>query len=392
MRLTIHSMNGSSVPRHCGVLEAGSPSNECPSSEWNFIQTMMSLIHNAIPNGMRKESMILGVGSTCPSAIQLTGKSSIRQYLTISGVLADKQDPEFFDATITMSTTQQAVIADALTSVSALWNIIMTSAQIGKRHGASILDEQKTVHTISNDYYQPYSSAFCVRDAIQGPNDDRIMAFPILGTFDYDAEPGLLSSINANISGLPAVEAPSIRRSQLLELPGMETDNRVKWVQLPESPLTGVSVGLIVLLPQNPSNSTKETTETIQNNTDIVVCNLAAGWGLSEMHVTNTRGGDSATSSLIKLGNLKRLFDRPSHPAMRLNDYQSYTDASVFFGPPMFPSIPVKIDVEWAEYLNPYVPSANTTVMDYLLKFFAPNNSKVEYPEVAIQYMIRYRT
>lgn len=365
MRLTMHSMNGSSVPRHCGVLEAGSPSNECPSSEWNFMQTWISLTRYAIPSGMRNESTLLETRTVPPSAIQLTGKSSTRQYLSVDQFLANAEHPELFDAT-TISTTQQAVIADALTSLSALWSTVMSSAQIGSRHGASFLDEQKTVHTISNDYYQPYSSAFCMRDSIQGPNDESIMAFPIMGTFNYYEEPGLESSIYANISGLPAVEVPSLRRSQLLELPDMESDNRFKWVQLPESPLTGVSVGLIVLLPPNPSSLTNKAKRTIQDNTDIVVCNIAAGWGLSSISVTNTQEGDGATSSLTKVDASKLHKGDTSSPLL-LNRFQSLTDQPLGFYRPTFPSIPIEIDVEWAEYLNPYVPSANTTVIDYLL-------------------------
>lgn len=380
-------MNGSSVPRHCAVLEAGWLSNECPSSEWDFIQTWWSLIDHAIPSNIQEQSVLFDGSITPSTAIQLTGKTSTRQYETIDMAFLGNSDLPYGTRS-TASTTQQAVISDALATISAIWTAVMSYGQVGVHHGASFSDEQETVHAIANDYYQPYSSAFCVRDAIRGPNDKRIMVFPILPAIVANTKSSLLSNINASISGFPAVEAPSIRRAQLLELPGMDSDNRIKWVQLPESPFNGVSVGLIILLPQNPSNLSKQTTTTIKNHTDIVVCSLGAGWGSSSINMTNTRGTNSATSSLVKFD-----YSNLSGPSssVTLNQFQALT-TSVLFDPPTFPSLPIEMDVGWAEYLNPYVPSANTSAIDYLLKHLAPNGSKSANPEAVTQYLIRYRT
>ncbi|MCJ1264424.1 hypothetical protein MMC22_004295 [Lobaria immixta] len=377
-------MNGSSVPRHCAVVEAGMPSNDCPSSEWDFMQTWISLTDQSVPIGLKNQSGLLKGTIIPPSAIQLTGKTSIRQYKQVwspvyvtlgtrnssSNVLFESAD----------SSTQQAVIADALTSISTIWDLAIGGAGIGSHHGASFHEDQKVVHTIANNYYQPYSSAFCVRDAIQGPNDQRIMIFPIVPESTWDARD--TPYINASISGFPGVEAP-IRRAQLLELPGVESDNRAKWIQLPQIPLTGVSVGLIVLLPQNPSDLSKQSNTTIQNNTDIVVCSIGAGWGLSSINMTSAQGTNSATSSLIKfdistLNSTSDLFFDPF----------DLTDSSVLFAQPVFPSIPIETDVEWAEYLNPYVPSANTTVIDLLIKHWAGNGSKPASPEIAARDII----
>ncbi|MCJ1267491.1 hypothetical protein MMC22_007376 [Lobaria immixta] len=383
----MYSLNGSSVPRHCAVVEAGSPSNQCPSSEWDFMQKWLSSGRNSIPIGFQKQSAILSAVDTIIDAIQLTGKTAARQYKSIQfgyGNPLPGKVESIFEAVAVVSTTQQAVIADALTSTSTIWNVASDFGQIGSHHGASLFDRQKAIHAIDNNYYQPYSSAFCVRDSIQGPNDQRILAFPISGSIDYTST-GLLSNINTSISGIPAVEATSIRRAQLLALPGMESDNRVKWVQLPQSLLTGVSVGLVVLLPKSSSDLSKQTTTAIQNNTDIVVCNIAAGWGASSLNITVAKGGHSATSSLTKYDAFSLLsnFSTPYS-----NRFQSLTDQSVFFAQPMFPSIPIAIDVEWAEYLNPYVPSVNTTVIDFLLKDVALNGSKVALPEIATMQIV----
>ena len=378
----MYSLNGSSVPRHCAVVEAGSPSNQCPSSEWEFMQNWLSLGIHSMPRDFKSQSPVLNAVSLPPDIIQLTGKTSVRQYK--SGSLDYRHSlpgKPIFEAEATMSTTQQAVIADALTSTSTIWRVALAFGQIRGHHGDSLRDAQKAVHIIANDYYQPYSSVFCVRDTIQGPNDQRILAFPISVGFAYLSirDPGLLPNTSASISGIPAVEATSIRRAQLLELPGMVSDNRIKWVQLPQSPSTGVSVGVVVLLPRNPSNLDEQTTTAIQNYTDIVVCNIDAGWGASTMNMTAVGGTNGATSSLVKY-DASSILSNFTTPL--LNRFQTLADQSVFFNQPMFPSIPIDIDVEWAEYLNPYVPSVNATVIDFLLKHNARNGSKVALPEL----------
>ena len=384
MRLTLHSMKGSSVPRHCAVMEAGMPSNECPSSEWNFVQTWLSLTQNSVPMAFRNQSGILKGASIAPSAIQLTGKTSNRQYRQVQSPVylttGNSSSIVRFDSAD--SSTQQAVIADALTSISSIWDMTIGYAEIGSHHGASFHDDQKVVHTIAENYYQPYSSVSCVRDAIRGPNDQRVMSFPIFppsvpGTQDY-------LDTNASISGVPAVEVP-IRRAQLLELPGTESDNRVKWIQLPQKPLMGVSVGFIVLLPKNPSGLSKQSTTAIQNKTDIVLCSIGAGWGVSSINMTSATETNSATSSRIKFDESSIKLETTSPFS---NPFQDFTDVSVLFVQPLFPSIPIEIDVEWAEYLNPYVPSANTTVIDLLMKYSAINGSKSALPEVAARNII----
>ncbi|MCJ1269237.1 hypothetical protein MMC22_009127 [Lobaria immixta] len=268
--------------------------------------------------------------------------------------------PSSFEAIASETTTQHAAIADALASISSLWDLTVVDGGIGTQHGASYHDNQIVVHSIATDYYQPYSSVFC-------------------------APTRALSIVNASISGVPAVEAPSIRRAQLLELPGIESDNRVKWVQLPQSPLTGVSVGFVVLLPRNPSDLSKRVTTTIQNNTDIVVCSIAAGWGASSINITSFQHSNSPTSSLVKF-DISSVTLNDSTP--NLNLFQTRSNLPVFFSQPRFPSIPIEIDVDWAEFLNPYVPSANTTVIDFLLKYSAKNGSKAGVPEVATRNII----
>lgn len=370
-------MNGSLLPRHCLVMEAGSPSDECPSSEWEFMRIWMSLFKNNIPVDIKKQSSILRRQAIGPEGVRLTGKSSTRQYkvspVDVRGILSDNSS---FDFLYIASTTQQVVVADALTSLSSIWTITTSNDQIRPHHGASIQDQQKAVHTIAQGYYQPYSYAVCIRDTILGPNDQRSMGFPIIPRY---------SELDLNASaGVPVVEAPSIKRSQLLKLPGLESDNRVKWVQLPKGPQLYGSIGLTVLLPSNPPDLSKHNITAIEDYADMVICTTSAGWGASSINLTAANGGNSATSSSANID-----FSSDSNNSFpNRNHFQTLSDQSFVIDEPVFPSIPIEIDVTWAEYLNPYVPSANTTVIDILLKQSALNGSKAGLPEVAAMNIV----
>ncbi|MCJ1267293.1 hypothetical protein MMC22_007178 [Lobaria immixta] len=94
---------------------------------------------------------------------------------------------------------------------------------------------------------------------------------------------------------------------------------------------------------------------------------------------------NSATSSLAKSD---ASILEASNYSTSMNNFQSFTNLEIDYDPPNFPSIPIEIDVEWAEYLNPYVPSLNTTVIDFLLKQSAMNGSKPGAPEIALMDII----
>ncbi|MCJ1265695.1 hypothetical protein MMC22_005575 [Lobaria immixta] len=368
-------MNGSSVPQHCAVVEAGSLSSECPSSEWEFMQTWMSLSQHPVPRSFTHKSSMLAELTGLPGSVQLTGRFSTRQFLFTPYDF----DTKFFSVESSISSTQQSVIADALTSTGSIWWAAVIESGQKSRHGATLKDQQKAVHTIANDYYQPYSSVFCLHDVIEGPNDQRNIAVPI----SPEWKPELLSNVTASISGYPAVEFPSIQRAQLLEIPGRESDNRVKWIQLSQNPLTHASIGLVVLLPKDPPTVPMA----IKNNADIVVCNIQAGWGASSIKITSNQEGSSSTSSLVNFDtSIGSVFDSSPNS---MNRFEATDETTVYFNrQPAYPSIPIEIDVEWAKYLNPFVPSVNTTVIDFLLKSVAANGSKSDYPEYPSQDIV----
>ena len=379
MSLTMHSMNGSLVPPHCAVVEVGSLSSECPSSEWDFLRTWLSLTQHPLPQSFGNKSSILSepnLSGIQYSPLQLLGRFSSRQYLFASYYFQTK----FYTAEASISSTQQSVIADALLNTASIWSEAIPFSTQTSHHGASLNDQQNIVHSIANDYFQPYTSTLCLPDVIEGPNDRRNMVFPISPIF-YERETELPSNITATKSGYPAVEFPSIQRAQLLEIPGRESDNRVKWVQLSQSPLTHASIGLIVLLRKHPPTESM----VIQTNTDIIVCNIQAGWGGSSMNITTAQANKGGISSFPKVDTSIGYDSNGSAVGLDsfLDSFQEIDSPVYFNQQPTYPSIPIEIDVEWAEYLNPFVPSINTTVIDFLLKM--ATNSKTRNPHIASQ-------
>ncbi|MCJ1466014.1 hypothetical protein MMC07_004633 [Pseudocyphellaria aurata] len=370
------SMNGSSVPPHCAVVEAGQLSSECPSSEWNFLHNWMSLLQQPLPESFQKKYNIFSNFAVAPNPVQLTGRFSSRQYLFGTYYF----NTTFYEAYASISSTQQSVVTDALSSTASIWGEAVRASSRSGNHGATLNDQQKVVHSIANDYSQPYTSTLCLLDVIEGPNDRKNIAFPISPTF-YERETELPLNITASISGYPAVEFPSIQRAQLLEIPGRESDYRVKWVQLSQSPLTHASVGLVVLLPKDPPTESM----VIQTNTDIAVCNIQAGWGGSVMSLTDSEGGAKGSiSSFPKADTSIGREYKQNADELELDLFQLTSSPLYFHQNPTYPSIPIEMDVEWAEYLNPFVPSINTTVIDFLLKFAATNGSKTTFPEIAL--------
>lgn len=342
----------------------------------------MSLTEKALPMNVLNQSMLMDFFSTGFSGIQLTGKSSVRQYLesdTTQPVLKDGKLISGIKFPRSSASTQHAAIADVLNNAGALWQSTINYADPGAHHGKPFSDERNAAHTITNDYYQPYISISCLRDIIQGSNDQRSVVFPISDFIDYDSEPGLSININSSINNYPGIDLPSIVREQLLLLPGSRSDNRIKWVQLPENLFTGSALGLIVLLPSDPLDPPRD------NATRMVVCNIGAGWGSSSISVQSAAPGMSVTSSVFHKNHYESFSDDSSPDDNGNNYYQSNTYDSVYYSPPDFPSSTIQIDEDWLKYLDPFIPTLNTSVINFLLKEAAKS---VIPAEVATQYIV----
>ena len=265
------------------------------------------------------------------------------------------------------------MVADALVSTGATWDLATNTAHLPGGHGVALSDQQGATHSIHSGYYQPYSLAYCVPDVVNGSDDTRPVAFPISLGLDY-SDPSTLQYVNASLyHSSPAIEYPSILRKDLLKLQGSKSNNLVRWVELPPSVFNGTTMGVIILLPRNETNWHLAPSALSQ---DYVVCNIAAGWGSSSINTTSYQQATSTTTSLI---NLQQAYTSQEYQQQKaqaddqavdnpVNYYQQITDRDYWFDYPIYPTLPVTMDEAWAQYLNPFVPSLNTTVIDILMK------------------------
>ena len=253
-----------------------------------------------------------------------------------------------------------------------LWEVAVQDVHPQHGHGAAPGDEQSAVHTISHGYYQPYTDVVCIKDMIEGNNDQRPVDFPVIAAIRYYPIPDNLKNISKLIDGVPVIEYPSLERAHVFNQSGSNSSYRLAWVDLPDSLLSTPALGAVIQLP------TQHSTPPNSSVRSMVVCTLAAGWGSSSMNTTTLRASTSATSSLI---NADLIFGQGTHPPKSapndplVNRYQEEVDESLFFFEPLYPSTPIKVRADWAEFLNPVIPSLNATVADNMFKVVYGNQS-----------------
>lgn len=252
--------NVSDVPRHClSANTSNAYSFQCPSHGWESIQNWIYTAVNALDSKYRA----VAGGSGSPEWIEVPGHGSQRRLLLTIAF----GRPEGYDEHPVLATTQQAVVADALTESGQLWMGLVSNVSTSGHD--SVLQRQDTVHAINNGYYQPYTEVSCAADVIHGPHDDSVVAFPV--------PPGVQANLmlnqaeyNDSILGFHSFVYPGITRDQILSTSGSIEESRLRWVELPQSPFNGSAIGAIILLPRSIANLTQE----------IMVCNLVAGWVL----------------------------------------------------------------------------------------------------------------
>ncbi|KAI4112608.1 MAG: hypothetical protein LQ345_006272 [Seirophora villosa] len=324
-------LDGSVVPEYCS--QALDTSNVCPSSEWHALSDYLSLANGILPPSFQ------GPYSMSPYSIQLTGQGSQRQLIIQHHIYENQSAP--YDQAAAQATTQQGAVADALSATSSLWAVALQSSD------SPFFDQRDAVQSIVADNYQPYTLASCGADVIQGSTDDRPVAFPI----PPGSSPEMLSAADVTDSLLQmlAILHPTLTREEILDTPGSKSDYRVKWVELPTRPFHGSAIGAVILQP------------TTNDTQGILVCNVAAGWGSSSMNMSSSPAvsGTGVASSSI--------YD-PDRTLPQASDYsQRIAESVVTFGYPLFPQQPVSISESWARYLNPTIPTMNTTVINALM-------------------------
>lgn len=284
-----------------------------------------------------------------PDWIEVTGRRSQRR-LVMAGEDEDDDSAQF------VATTSMSVVADALTETGSLWTRSVTNISTSG-HG-SVMERQDAVQAIKSDYYQPYTVASCAKDIIHDQQDESLVAFPIPPGVEAREMLDQTRYDNSSL-GVPSFLFPGITKTQIFNTPGAVEQSRLKWVELPHNPFNGSAIGAVILLPRSVMNSTQE----------ILVCNTGAGWGSSLLNTSSFAGGTTFTTSLVDLSsNSDGVVNRSQQYEIDMSQAESMADADiVFYDLPSFPQRPVVITEDWANYMNPFIPSSNTNVIDALM-------------------------
>ena len=347
------STNASDVPPQC--LNANISSIHtftCPSHGWEAIQNFIYVTtHTLDPKYLAKTRWV-----NTPDWVEVTGQASQRR-LSLAADNSEGDDPEQ-----TIATIQQLGVANALTEIGNLWTFSVSN--ISRRGHGSVLQRQDAVHAINSGYYQPYTRASCATDVIYSLHDDRAVAFPIPPGVDADLMLDQ-TEYNNSILGIHSFLYAGLSRDQILSTPGSTEETRLKWVELPQDPFNGSAIGAVILLPRSPSNSTQQ----------LVVCNLGAGWGSSFINTSTQDSGTTFTTSVVdpSANHLDPDFDKNPWAQQVSSQAESIaSDRTLNFDLPFFPEKPVTVTEDWADYLNPFVPALNTTVIDSLMSTYLP--------------------
>ncbi|KAL8790894.1 MAG: hypothetical protein Q9213_000319 [Squamulea squamosa] len=326
------SLDGSTVPSSCS--QAPNVSNICPASEWHALSDYLSLANGILP------TTFMGPFTVSPYSVQLTGQGSLRQLIIQHHIYDNKTAP--YDQGAAQATTQHGAVADALSATSSLWDIALQNSD------SPFFDQRDAVQSIVADNFQPYTLASCGADVIEDETDDRPVAFPI----PPGSSPDMLKDANVKLDTmLPmfAIEYAGLTRSEILKTPGSKSDYRMKWVELPESSFNGSSIGAVVLQP------------TMNETQGILLCNVAAGWGSSSMNM-------SGSPAVVGTGLASSSIYDPESTLPQATDYsRRIADSVITFELPLFPQRKITISSDWARYLNPQIPTMNTTVINALM-------------------------
>lgn len=212
----------------------------------------MTLTYNNNPLNSAEASLeVISVGGVpVSSQISLRTLSFVRRIAQLSQ----------YTASAVYSTVPQSVVTDALQNTGQLYEramqaIFYTNTDLPGAYGIH-------THTISKDYYQPYTAASCVQEIIQGPSDETSVFFPLPpGSLEYQRSFNAIVNFTAfpheNIPYQPisGIEHEGANRSELFRAPGNTSEYRLLWFELPQDRFNGSAIGAIALLPRAPNLS-----------------------------------------------------------------------------------------------------------------------------------------
>ncbi|KAL8842272.1 MAG: hypothetical protein Q9170_000598 [Blastenia crenularia] len=341
-------IDGKSIPLECSIV-GEEFSNVCPASEWYAIRDWLSTqTQSPPPSYLHRYRQVDSLDSCL-----IHGVDSNRElnYGSYSGSALLGPPPN-------AATTQQAVIADALSSVGALWFLSLVNVTANAGHGVPLSDQSDATHRITGNYSQPYAAALCLPDQIRNATDQRKLAFPFMF---YTNQPNSATRNQTTESPtypgqVQVIEHPDYSFAQLENTSGDDAGIRLQWIELRDDLFHGSSIGAAIILPQTELGSAQ----------NVVLCNIAAGWSSSSLELeTSGRGVGTVQSTIQNKGQ----FHQPDRPISRTrvptDEKNDPALGDVFLGQGT-PQQPISISENWARYLNPTIKSLNTSLMDVL--------------------------
>lgn len=339
------------IPSSCSTISIDDVNNVCPSSEWQTIRDFVSTESQTVPEPYKD---FFGI-TLSPGAAQIASGSSIRQLSMVEDLANTTSGPWLHLASV-----QHAAISDALSNTAALWFLSLTNITASRSHGVPLSDQSDAIHTVATNYSQPYSSVVCLSDRIIDNLSSERLAFPLL----VNANSPRLATGNMTFQSCSHRETcqtiahPSILRRDVFEYVGSRAKYRIRWIELPQDLFEGSSIGAIIYLPRDARN----------NGQNLLLCNMSAGWGMSELSLQTVGGGINAVSSKIA-----RYTDESKAPSIKLTNTpasqtKDFGPTDVLYELPFFPQQPLVITESWAKYLDPSIEGLNTTLIDVLLQ------------------------
>ncbi|KAL8717679.1 MAG: hypothetical protein Q9225_005104 [Loekoesia sp. 1 TL-2023] len=291
--------------------------------------------------------------TSSPLSASLQGKNAVRQ-------LVCKTKENYIDEGLQpiVATTQQAVVSDALVGTSALWTESLRNIAAGTGHGSPLSDQSDAFHAIAENYSQPYSTVACMPGAVKNVSDYTPVALPLLpGANSPNLATG--SQTCEGFNAFRTIRHPKLFYHQLSETPGNVHDYRIRWIDLPPDLFNGSSIGAAIILPESE----------IFYGSNLLLCNIAAGWGSSSLAVETFNNGFGPVNS--RLRHARMVGKRRTLPITVTSSPDAETAAIsklIAFSYPFFPDQPINISESWAQYLNPLIEGSNTSVVNTIMQ------------------------
>ena len=195
---------------------------------------------------------------------------------------------------------------------------------------------------LKKNYYQPYTIASCVTDAVKDASDQAPLQFARISETDTELK-----------KDREMVSIPGLTKGQIIKnVSGDNSDFRVAWVDLPMDVFNTGIPGAVIVDSQDLNGSSY----------NITTCTLNAGWG-------------SSTLMGIK-GQPEVAYSHMSNFPSSWPDRKVYWDANgyVFSDVPAFANISnfsypqrhISVSKDWIEFLNPTVVLVNNSTANFI--------------------------